>query len=390
MANPLARKAMAQSVTNASLAASGWNQVYGEGGSAPRAAAPPPVHQRDLNVRLICKQCQIDPPNIVEETANGDLVCADCGLVLGDRLVDTRSEWRTFANDEGPDQSRVGAGPSHNQALEGIEDFTTEINFRDGQTGIARALQKTQRAVLGSSAAGRRDSGFEKIEEYCGKMQLSSRIIVDTAKQIFLRVEEVRADEGNKHKFARGPKGADAVAGTCIYLACKENRLSRTMKEVCDVCQIKKKDLGYSIKAISEQWRGDLLSGHRHTVISKTALPSQAAADLLPRFCSRLGLTPKDDGNAKEVIEKAFSGTSGIVDGRSPISVAAGAIWFVVTLFDLGPTLRQISEVAQVSEGTIKLVAKIFMRNSDELVSSRWLQEGADVARIAMPTLGLK
>ena len=262
---------------------------------------------------------------------------------------------QTFANDEGPDQSRVGAGPSHNQALEGIEDFSTEINFRDGQTGIARMLQKTQRAVIGSGAAGRRDTGFDKIEEYCAKMQLTSRVIVDTAKQIFLRVEEVRLLEGNKHKFARGARGADAVAGTCIYLACKENRLSRTMKEVCDVCQIRKKDLGYSVKAISEQWRADLISGKHKTVIQKTALPSQAAADLLPRFCSRLGLGPKDDGNAKEIIERAFSGTSGIVDGRSPISVAAGAIWFIITLFGLKPSLKQVSEVAQVSEGTTKL-----------------------------------
>jgi len=31
MANAIARKAMAQSVTSSSLAASGWNQVYGNG-----------------------------------------------------------------------------------------------------------------------------------------------------------------------------------------------------------------------------------------------------------------------------------------------------------------------------------------------------------------------
>ena len=31
---------------------------------------------------------------IVEEFGSGDLVCGRCGLVLGDRIVDTRSEWR--------------------------------------------------------------------------------------------------------------------------------------------------------------------------------------------------------------------------------------------------------------------------------------------------------
>ena len=48
----------------------------------------------DLAVRLICPDCRDPNPNIVEEFSSGDLVCGTCGLVLGDRVVDTRSEWR--------------------------------------------------------------------------------------------------------------------------------------------------------------------------------------------------------------------------------------------------------------------------------------------------------
>lgn len=47
---------------------------------------------RDLAVRLICPDCQDSNPNIVESFASGDLVCGNCGMVLGDRIVDTRSE----------------------------------------------------------------------------------------------------------------------------------------------------------------------------------------------------------------------------------------------------------------------------------------------------------
>lgn len=46
----------------------------------------------DLSVRLICPECRDPNPNIVEEFGSGDLVCGGCGLVLGDRVVDTRSE----------------------------------------------------------------------------------------------------------------------------------------------------------------------------------------------------------------------------------------------------------------------------------------------------------
>ena len=62
----------------------------------------------NLNVRHLCPNCRTDPPNIVEEYSKGDLVrfrnvfmamppltnevCGDCGTILGDRIVDTRSE----------------------------------------------------------------------------------------------------------------------------------------------------------------------------------------------------------------------------------------------------------------------------------------------------------
>jgi hypothetical protein len=48
----------------------------------------------DLAVRLICPECRDPTPSIEEEFSSGDLVCKSCGLVLGDRIVDTRSEWR--------------------------------------------------------------------------------------------------------------------------------------------------------------------------------------------------------------------------------------------------------------------------------------------------------
>nr|AAB32639.1 transcription factor IIB, TFIIB=sua7-3 variant [Saccharomyces cerevisiae, Peptide Partial Mutant, 68 aa] [Saccharomyces cerevisiae] len=59
---------------------------------------------------LTCPECKVYPPKIVERFSEGDVVCALCGLVLSDKLVDTRSEWRTFSNDDhnGDDPSCVG------------------------------------------------------------------------------------------------------------------------------------------------------------------------------------------------------------------------------------------------------------------------------------------
>jgi transcription initiation factor TFIIB len=48
--------------------------------------------KQDLAIRLICPECRDSQPNIEEEFSSGDLVCRGCGLVLGDKIVDTRSE----------------------------------------------------------------------------------------------------------------------------------------------------------------------------------------------------------------------------------------------------------------------------------------------------------
>lgn len=85
-----------------------WTQLYSKKkrmaysqpfplAQAKAAQQHQPTYGPDLAVRLICPDCRDPNPNIIEEFGSGDLVCGSCGLVLGDRVVDTRSEWRVSA-----------------------------------------------------------------------------------------------------------------------------------------------------------------------------------------------------------------------------------------------------------------------------------------------------
>jgi len=59
-----------------------------------------------------CKECGSD--DLVEDHAQGDVICRNCGLVAAERIVDLGSEWRNFENDDsGTDPSRVGGLYSH-------------------------------------------------------------------------------------------------------------------------------------------------------------------------------------------------------------------------------------------------------------------------------------
>ena len=45
----------------------------------PTQAPKPQAFRADLNVRLVCPDCQDENPQLVEEFGSGDLVCGGCG-----------------------------------------------------------------------------------------------------------------------------------------------------------------------------------------------------------------------------------------------------------------------------------------------------------------------
>ncbi|KAH6914740.1 cyclin-like protein [Coprinopsis sp. MPI-PUGE-AT-0042] len=313
----------------------------------PNAVAKPvaPSYGPDLAVRLICPECRDPNPHIVEEFGSGDLVCGNCGLVLGDRVVDTRSEWRTFANDEGDDPSRVGA--ASDPLLEGMEQLDTVISFRDGGSGIARELQR--------AASRGQSSRSERKHPHC---------LPDIAKQLYKRSDE--------EKLLRG-KPMEAVIAACIFIACRQAHVPRTFKEICTLTHVPKKLLGQCCKQLEQAFKLALARGAN--------APSAGPEKLLVRYCNHLDLPPNVQGICSDIIIAARE--HGIADGRSPVSIAGGAIYFTCKLLGKEATLRDISTVAGVSEGTIKLVYRLYYAEKERLVKKEWIEEGkADLKRL--------
>ncbi|KAF8313272.1 transcription initiation factor IIB [Clavulina sp. PMI_390] len=341
---------------------------------APSAPYIPPTGTRDLAVRLICPECQDPNPKIIESFASGDLVCGDCGIVLGDRIVDTRSEWRTFANDEGDDPSRVGA--TANPLLDGMEQLDTTIGFRDGNTGVARELQRAAARASGVKAERNLLSAFREIQNKCEAIGLTKNI-GDMAKQLYKRTDE--------EKILRG-KSVDAIIACCIFIACRQGNAPRTFREICEYTQVPKKTLGQCFKTIESAFnltpRGPI-DGLAQGGGSNTASTGASAEDLLTRYCNWLKLHPSVQGVCRDVILNARQ--HGIALGRSPVSIAGGAILFTTLLLGTPKTAKEISAVAGVSESTIKLVYRLFFAAKDQLVNKEWIDNGkAEMSRLTV------
>jgi len=328
----------------------------------------------DLSVRLICPECRDPNPNIVEEFGSGDLVCGGCGLVLGDRVVDTRSEWRTFANDEGDDPSRVGA--ASDPLMEGVEQLDTVISFKDGNSGMSRELQRAASRASGANSARSLVTAFRDISNMCDSWSLP-KTISDIAKQLYKRADE--------EKLLRG-KSLDAIIAACIFIACRQAHVPRTFREICQLTRVPKKTIGQCYKVLEQAF--NLTPGASAAGASKEPPRNIGGPDkLLIRYCNHLDLPPNVQAMTADVVIEARK--HGIADGRSPVSIAGGAIYFTSHLLGKPKSARDICGVAGVSESTIKLVYRLYYADKEKLVKQEWIDSGKAVMS-RLPAEGAK
>ncbi|CAH1762382.1 3777_t:CDS:1 [Entrophospora sp. SA101] len=296
----------------------------------------------DLNIRLICPDCKNPVPNIVEEFANGDLVCGDCGLILGDRIIDTRSEWRTFANDEGDDPSRVGAAA--NPLLEGSQ-LDTVISRRDGGSGTARDLNRVHGRANAVKGEKNLIQAYKEIAAMSDAMDLP-KVIADVAKQLYRRAEE--------EKLLRG-KSTESIIAACIFIACRKQNVPRTFKEIHAKTRVPKKDIGRCFKILTGTF--------------ETNVPTMVSEDLMSRFCSMLRLKMKTEKAALELTTRTKE--LGTLAGKSPVSVAAACIYMASCLYQQPKSPKDVAEVTGVSEATIKNSYKLLWGDREKLLDEK-------------------
>ncbi len=134
-------------------------------------------------------QCPQHPgANLIEDYRAGDMICSECGLVVGDRVIDVGSEWRTFSNEKGgEDRSRVG-GPEN--SLLGGSDLSTMIGPSRGAAsldGSGNPLYNNRRSV--SSSDRTLMNAFRTISNMCDRINLP-KTISDRANKYVLYMKQ--------------------------------------------------------------------------------------------------------------------------------------------------------------------------------------------------------
>ena len=171
----------------------------------------------------------------------------------------------------------------------------------------------------------------------------------------YFRLFKMVHDSGS---MKRGSK--DAKISACLYIACRQEGIQiiaqkimwtldnitiilhfsdvpRTFKEIVAVSTVGKKAIGRSFKLIKE-----MLDTNFDTI---------QTSDFMSRFCGNLGLKHDVLKAAMTIAKRAVD--LDLVSGRSPISVAAAAIYMASQASENKKSKKDISEVAGVATSTI-------------------------------------
>ncbi|ADB59376.1 transcription initiation factor IIB [Haloterrigena sp. SYSU A558-1] len=281
-----------------------------------------------------CDECS--DGTLVTSEDQGELVCDQCGLVVEGSNIDHGPEWRAFNHSERQSKSRVGAPTTQTMHDKGL---TTSIDWKN-QDAYGRSISADKRSQMRrlrkwQERIRTKDAGERNLQFALSEIDrmASSLGIPRSVREVACVIYRRALDED----LIRG-RSIEGVATSTLYAACRMEGIPRSLEEVAAVSRVERKEIGRTYRYVAQE-----LSLEMEPVDPK---------QYTPRFCSELDLSEEVQAKATEIIDTTTE--KGLLSGKSPTGYAAAAIYAASLLCNEKKTQREIAEVAQVTEVTIR------------------------------------
>jgi transcription initiation factor TFIIB len=281
---------------------------------------------------------------LVNDHESGELVCGRCGHVIQEKIIEERPEWRTLENSS--ERSRVGDGTylsKHDRGLATVigpanKDVTGKPLSVSMKNTISRLRIWDSRSQAHNSSARNLRQAFSELLSMREKLGLSDVIVEKTA-YLYRKAHE--------KKLTRG-RPISAFICAALYAACRDSETPRTVKDIAKASGIKSKQINKCYRRIIEGL--DL------------RMPTVNPIQCVSKVANKVGVSEKTKRIAVSILQNYEK--SGNSAGKSPMCVAATAVYLAAIQNDENYTQKAIANAANVTEVAIRnRVAEIRMLN---------------------------
>ena len=280
-----------------------------------------------------CPECG---GNLVNDASHGETVCDECGLVVDEGEIDPGPEWRAFDAAERNKKSRVGAPTTELMHDKGL---STNIGWQDkdayGNTLSSRQREKMQRLRTWNERFRTQDSQDRNLKQALGEIdRMASALglpetVRETASVIYRRALEEGLLPG---------RSIEGVATATLYGAARQADNPRSLDEIKTVSRVDKTEVARTYRYVMRELNLEI----------RPADPER----YVPRFVSDLGVSDEVERRARELLQAGKQ--QGVHSGKSPVGLAAAAIYAGALLVNAAVTQSAVSDVASISEVTIR------------------------------------
>src|SRR3989344_2237946 len=271
-----------------------------------------------------------------KDYARAEIVCAKCGLVIDEQIIDSGPEWRAFDSDQRDKRARTGA----------------PIRYTRPNKGLATEIDQYNKDVRGVKISAQSRAQMYRLRKWHKRTSISSSMERNLAIALseLDRVASMLGLPGNIREasallYRRAvEKGLirgrliESVVAAVLYTICRQYGVPRTLDEISEVSGINKKEIGRTYRFL------------KHDL--GINMPLTNPTHYIPRFASELGLSGHVQERARAILENAID--KGLISGRGPTGVAAAAVYIAGVLMNERKTQKEVADVAGVTEVTIR------------------------------------
>jgi transcription initiation factor TFIIB len=285
------------------------------------------------NTASTCPHC--GGSKIVSDRQTGEMICASCGLVVTETIMDTGPEYRVFNLQEANDRRRTGAGYSMSiydkglsTVIKGDKDASGKRLDYETQQRMRRLQRQDNRSKVNETHARNLSIAMAELDRMTSELHLPQNV-KENAALIYRRAL--------KEDLIRG-RSIDAFVAASLYASCRLLKVPRPLKEVSKVSKRMHSEVAMTYRLI-----------HKELHLRP---PVDGPFKFIPSIAAKLSVNQPTEQLAINILKKADEIKA--LTGKDPRGLAAAALYMACQETKEKRVQRVIAKAAGTTEVTLR------------------------------------